>query len=201
MKLTRKNNPYRVSCVLVGLIVFVSLACFAQTAQAVDIHLNTIRYQTITGWEATIAAMVRDYYAADPYMSQVLNLAVNDLGVTRVRLSVHSGFENPVNHQTDYLNGVISEGTFIQNYAYNIVNDNSDPNALNLAGFQFAILDWQIDHIVRPMRQLTIARGEKFYINVNYVDFGTSSFEHFNNPQEYAEFMLAVFTHMQTKYG
>src|SRR5262249_24588964 len=50
-------------------------------------------------------------------------------------------------------------------------------------------------------KQRIEARGEKLYININYVDFGPSDFKHKNHPEEYAEFMLALFQHMRDKYG
>jgi hypothetical protein len=55
--------------------------------------------------------------------------------------------------------------------------------------------------IVNPMRQRLSARGEKLYINLNYVDFEPSAFEHSSNPAEYAEFIVTVFQHLQSKFG
>jgi len=51
------------------------------------------------------------------------------------------------------------------------------------------------------MRQRLEARGETLWVNVNYVDFGASAFEHNSNPNEYAEFVLAAYQHIQSKYG
>ena len=45
------------------------------------------------------------------------------------------------------------------------------------------------------------ARGEKLYFMLAYLDHGPSTWEHAGAPQEYAEFLLAVFQHMQSKYG
>ena len=36
---------------------------------------------------------------------------------------------------------------------------------------------------------------------MTYVDFGSSSFEHKTTPDEYAEFVLATYQHLQSKYG
>src|SRR5262249_33694783 len=58
-----------------------------------------------------------------------------------------------------------------------------------------------IDTVVLPLKQRLEARGEKLYINLNYVDFGPSAFKHKNYPEEYAEFMLALFLHLRDKYG
>jgi G8 domain len=144
-----------------------------------------IKYQTITGWEGAVTASIQDLEPlTDAQLASLLNLAVNDLGITRARLVLRSGVENP--------NG---------NTAYEIVNDNSDPNVINPNGFKFTALDYQIDRFIMPLRQRTHARGESFYVNLTYVDFGDSAFEHYSNPQEYAEFMVATFQHMRDKYG
>src|SRR5581483_7676498 len=72
---------------------------------------------------------------------------------------------------------------------------------INLNGLHFSELDSEMENIVLPMRQRLQARGEKLLINVNYVDFGASSFEHKDHPDEYAEFVLATNQHLQSKYG
>jgi len=84
---------------------------------------------------------------------------------------------------------------------YTTINDNSDPFTLNASGFKWTILDWQMDNVVTKMRQKVLARGEPFYLMLEYTDWGVSTFEHWQNPEEYGEFMLAVFQHLQTKYG
>src|SRR5439155_3228996 len=43
--------------------------------------------------------------------------------------------------------------------------------------------------------------GEKLFLNVTYVDFGSSTFEHKDHPKEYAEFCFAAYQHLQKKYG
>ena len=116
-------------------------------------------------------------------ISALLDLAITEMNVTRVRLSITSGVEGP--------NAV----------GYNIVNDNADPNVINLAGFNFSDIDRVIDRVVMPMRAKLQAAGKSLYVNLNYNDFGASAFEHYQNPQEYAEFMLATFQHMNSKYG
>ncbi|MCK4722773.1 MAG: hypothetical protein KAT75_05695, partial [Dehalococcoidia bacterium] len=42
---------------------------------------------------------------------------------------------------------------------------------------------------------------EKLFINLCYVDFGSSAFEHYNYPEEYAELAVATYLHLQSKYG
>ena len=69
------------------------------------------------------------------------------------------------------------------------------------SGFNFSQLDDEIEKVAIPLRQRIEANGEHLFINVNYVDFGSSSFEHKQNPEEYAEFVLATYQHLQSKYG
>ena len=167
-----------------------------------QINVNaTITYQTISGWEGAVLASVEDYQAlSDAQFAALFDVAVNELGLTRARLSVASGAENATDWEGQWLSGAISKAVFNQ-HRYEIQNDNGDPNSINTSRFHFALLDYQIDRLIRPLRQRVMARGESFYVALQYVDFGESSFEHYDNPQEYAEFMLAMFQHMRTKYG
>ena len=102
--------------------------------------------------------------------------------------------------QGQWLRGDISKQV-LNEHRYEIQNDNGDSNSISTSGFHFGLLDYQIDRMIRPLRDRVRARGERFYISLLYVDFGASSFEHYANPAEYAEFMLAVFQHMQSRYG
>ncbi|HYN06534.1 MAG TPA: hypothetical protein VES67_03995, partial [Vicinamibacterales bacterium] len=169
----------------VSLIMLTSNPYDAPASQGPTIAVNSSqRFQTMHGWEAALLASTSDWTGlTDAQIGAGLDLAINDLGISRVRLAIRSGTEG-------------SGGT-----SYNIVNDNSDPNVINQAGFNFGVLDTMISRVVVPARQRSQARGESLYVNLNYVDFGTSTFEHYANPQEYAEFMLATFQHIQGKYG
>jgi hypothetical protein len=146
----------------------------------------SVKYQTISGWEGAVIGSAQDYQAlSDTQLRALLDIAVNDIGISRVRLPIRSGAENPGGSGS----------------SYDIVNDNADPNVINPAGFQWTSIDYLIDRVIVPLRQRSQARGESLYVNLNYVDFGASAFEHYANPAEYAEFMLATFQHMQSKYG
>jgi hypothetical protein len=145
---------------------------------------SSVGFQTISGWEGASLASIQDYQGfTDAQLDGLFDLVVNDVGVTRARLSVQSGFEGPGS-------------------GFDPVNDNADPNVLNMAGFNFTRLDYQIDRLITRLRSRVLARGLQPYVGLQYVDHqANTSFEHWRNPQEYAEFMLAVFTHMQQKYG
>ena len=158
------------------------------------------RYQTMTGWEATAEAAQFYSPAWNNYKNPLLDQAVNDLGLNRVRLEIKSGIENPTDYFAQWRAGQITEAQYNAK-RYEIINDNADPNNANPSGFKWSSLDGTIDNVVVPMRQRLAARGEQLWVNVNYVDFGSSSFEHKNSPTEYAEFVLATYQHIQSTYG
>jgi hypothetical protein len=159
-----------------------------------------IKYQTMVGWEAVAEAGQFYSPAWNNYKNALLDTAVNDLGINRLRVEIKSGVENPVDYFAQWRVGQITESQYNAR-RYEIINDNSDPNVINPNGFKWTSLDSTIDEVVLPMRQRLQARGETLWINVNYVDFGSSAFEHKNTPAEYAEFVLATYQHLQSRYG
>ncbi|CAN5121694.1 hypothetical protein BH09PAT2_BH09PAT2_11210 [soil metagenome] len=182
----------------------------AQNAPTIVVDPNS-RFQTITGWEGTDQSGQAecsfnptthryDAQIFNKYKDTLYTKAVNDLGLTRVRLEARSSIENPTDYWQQFLDGTITEDQ-TKTYRYQIINDDNDPNHINPAGFNFTFIDLSTDSVILPMRQKLQARGEKLYINLTYVDFGSSSFEHTSNPAEYGEYMLAIFQHMQSKYG
>ncbi len=162
--------------------------------------IPSIRYQTMQGWEAT--AQAGELYSAawNNYKNQLFDLAISDLGLNRIRLEIMSGAENPIDYFTQWRNGQITE-TQYKAKQYEIIDDNADPNSINPNGFKWTQLDSGINSIVIPMRQRLQARGESLWVNLNYVDFGSSTFEHKTSPVEYAEFVLATYQHMQSTFG
>jgi len=154
--------------------------------QDATITLNpAVKYQVMQGWEGAVLASINDYTSlTDAQLNAALDLAVTDLGVSRARLAIRSG----------------TEGGGSASFAP--VNDNNDPNVLDLTKFDFTALDYEIDRFIVPLRQKLKARGEAFYTGLQYVDHQANTrFEHWRNPEEYGEFMLAVFTHIRDNYG
>ncbi|MCC6953948.1 MAG: hypothetical protein IT290_07510 [Deltaproteobacteria bacterium] len=180
---------------------------FASVASA-DITLNPgTTYQTFDGWEGT-GQMAQGSPRYSLFKDEITDRLVNELGITRVRLEVNPAIENTVDYQQQYLNGQITRQEWkCRNFS--TVNDNSDPNSLNPAGFIWRLLDEKIDSVIIPLRQRVAANGEAFWTNLTYVAFtdiwnncgGLGLTNAHTNPQEYAEFMLAIFQHMQSKYG
>ena len=157
-------------------------------------------FQTMRGWEAVGEAAQLFSPAWNNYKNPLLDQAVNDLGLNRVRLEIKSGIENPVDYFTQWQSGQINEDQYNAK-RYEIINDNSNSSIINPSGFQWSSLDSTINQLVLPLRQRLQARGETLWVNVCYVDFGSSSFEHKNNSAEYAEFVLATYQHMQSTFG
>ncbi|UCD50250.1 MAG: hypothetical protein JSW27_22315 [Phycisphaerales bacterium] len=163
----------------------------------------TVTYQTITGWEAT--AWVAE--AGDPalplYRDALYDALVNDIGINRVRLEVRSGVENENDNWTAYQNGIIEYQAW-RSRRYATINDNADPDTIDWSGFHFSEMDGAIEQVVNPLRALMEARGERLYININYVAFTgqiTDGAYLHDNPDEYAEFVLATYLHIRDKYG
>lgn len=164
---------------------------------------TTLHFQTMEGWE--VMGWVGQW--GSPWLQThfgefqpgLISGAAN-AGVTRARIEVYSGSENPVDHFQQFLDGVYDEDGFIA-VAYDIVNDNADASATDTSHFHFTQLDHDMDHMLVPLKNAVESQGRAFATNLCYVDFGTSAFEHWTDPNEYAEFLLATFQHLQRKYG
>lgn len=169
----------------------------------------TKRFQTINGWSVTTRAWEQDkvadkydpsYIAAAPEMVADL---VNEVGVNRIRVEIQSGAENPTDYWKQFTSGALSYTGLKAKY-YENINDNADPFVANAAGFKWSQLDEKMDALVMPLRAALAAKGEKLWINLNVVDFGTGdlgSLSLATQPEEYAELVVEAFKHLKTKYG
>jgi len=64
------------------------------------------------------------------------------------------------------------------------------------ADFDLAKVDRRVDKVALPIKKLLEARGRKLYLNFNVVGSGLQ-----NEPDKYAQNVLATFQHMKAKYG
>ena len=181
----------------------VQVTVVGQTTGNVIVVNPAVRYQTISGWEATGNAGAGS--PAFPLVRQQLfDMAVNDVGINRVRLQLRSGIENTQDYNALHDAGQIDDATW-RCVRYATVNDNSDPNSINPGGFHFSSLDFAVDNVILPLKQRLEARGEKLFINLNYVAFTDAICSghgyHHNSAAEYAEFILAASLHLRSKYG
>jgi len=202
---------------ILAIFALLLLAVLIKEGHCATISLDsTVTYQTITGWEATAWAgenidnpaptVMSIHPGFNNYIGPLLDMAVNDVGINRIRLEIRSGVENPQDHWMRYQTGQINynDGAGTDSWRqvrYTWINDNNDPNHINESGFQFSELDNKIDKVVTPLKQKVEANGEHLYINLNMVDFGKGNHGLSSNPEEYAEFALAAFQHIDSKYG
>ncbi len=201
-KLIRWQNLSFVAAVL-GLSVLAPQVGLFDLARAdpiqVDIDLNE-RFQTMNGWEVTMnLADNPDSPAWVDYHDQVLNRAINGIGINRLRLEIRSGAETRSDWNRKFISGEIGYEDW-KPHRYPVTNDNDDPELIDWSGFSFDELDWHVEENVLPMMAISEARGERLWINLCYVSFITGWNDH-HDAEEYAEFVLATYLHLNEHYG
>lgn len=166
--------------------------------------------QVLAGWEVTPRFWEFDKannrYDASWLTSRdaIVQKLVDEAGITRVRVELRSGVENPVDYWTQFVNGQLSY-TAGRDHYYEKINDNSNPAVANAAGFQWSSFDYYIENFVLPMRSRMAARNETLSVNLCFVDFnwtalkGTLSFS--GAADEYAELITLAAMRMRDKYG
>jgi len=163
--------------------------------------IGSQQFQTMTGWEALaeIGHVECDPAAYQSYKNGLLDRAANELGINRIRIGLRNGFENPTDYFVPFQAGQLTFNQWKVHW-FQVVNDNNDPLVMNPAGFNWGYLDYTMDELVVPLRQRLAARGENLWLNLSYTGANSGQL-HRNNPQEYAEFVLAAFQHLQQRYG
>lgn len=185
-----------------------ALAC-SQPQASLAIDMNE-RHQTMDGWEVTARAWEfdKDNDRFDgswlAQRDELAALLVEEAGIDRLRLEIKSGIENPVDYWALFRAGRIGYEEYKKHF-YEKINDNADPNSLDPARVQFSDLDWRIENIVLPAKKRLEARGRRLKLNLAYGDFkwtaSKGSLSHANNPEEYAELVVATFARLKAKYG
>jgi hypothetical protein len=160
--------------------------------------------QTLSGWEVTARFWefdkTNDRYDGTWLNSRdgIVQKLIDDAGITRVRLELRSGVENPVDYWSQFVTGQIS-------YYYEKINDNTNPAIANAGGFQWSSFDYYIENFLIPMRAELTARNRILYVNLCFVDFnstpfkGTLSFS--SSANEYAELITMAAMRLRDKYG
>lgn len=181
-----------------------ALALSAGTAGAGGVRVtfdSARRFQTFTAWEAAADLFWPKELA--PHRDEILDRLLDEIGITRLRVGIFAGTENTDRSFEAFRSGRIDSAEW-RGRRNVTVNDDDDPFHINPAGFDFANLDWRIDGTVLPLRERAAARGRKLEINLAYLAFTRQNkggtYVH-TDAEEYAEFMLAAFLHMQEKYG
>lgn len=190
----------RVASALAALAALTGLA--AVPAEPVAIVVDpAVRHQTFRGWETVVLSTVRDYYRTLPVMNEAFRKGASDLNLTRIKISLFPGMERAPGPGLDYIEGRLAERPFLDQYAYQAVNDNDDPKVANPDGFDLANLDWQMTNMVVPFVEQVKAAGGTPVIVVHYIDYGKVGFGHYDKPAEYAELLSVIFAHMQSRFG
>ncbi|MGQ0650072.1 MAG: hypothetical protein ACT4P7_21185 [Gemmatimonadaceae bacterium] len=177
----------------------------ASHATVIDVF-PAVEHQRIKGWEGSgqFGEIDCEPEAFRRYHREIVDRVVNELGITRLRLSARSGTETSVDFWPEYRSGQMSYGVWRRTWMV-ASNDNDDPFVANPAGFQWGYFDRVMDTVFVPIRKALEARGESLYVNLNFVDFflgaGSKAFPQMKHAEEYAELIRVVFDHMQQKYG
>lgn len=163
---------------------------------------TTQRFQTVGDWEVTSQA--GQSWAAYPRFRDSLMTLAADLGLSRLRLEVRSGAEHRSRDYWAENRARRLTGNAFRCARYETENDNADPRLLDTAGFHFTELDESVERLALPLKRAVEARGGRLAISVNYVAFITQCpagwrYEH-TDPEEYAEFVLAVVQHLKRRW-
>lgn len=200
------NRTLYASAIALAAAIAVAAVSAPTTEVAATITIDpAMEFQTMRGWEATIDLPEDENRALLLKAREtILDKAVDEVGVNRVRLEVRSGAEGSIGAWTRYAAGEIGYKEW-RPLRYATTNDDDDPHHINWAGFDFSELDRMIEEQVEPMRRRLAARGEKLIVNLCYVAFtkqiGRGGAYIHNDPDEYAEFVLATYLHVKEKYG
>lgn len=144
--------------------------------------------QTIKAWSATAQAGQIECSQFESYRDALYQQVIDELGITRVRVELRSGSHNDVDSFQRLLDGEITFSQWLP----------TRYTAQSGAPYQWAELDHQMTTIVEPLRAL----DPLLAVTLTFVDFGPrSTFQHRNNPAEYAAFMMAAVQRLQTRYG
>jgi hypothetical protein len=189
------------ACLFLSVLYPLSFSFLSSAQGQATIQLDPSQtFQTMTGWNAVAQIGQDACKGVDLYQEEVIRRAVSELRITRLQLEIFSGMENPIDYFAQYLEGLITFQEY-RPHRYEMINDNADPVSLDPEGIHYSLLDHTIDQIILPYRNMLEANGEKLYLVLTYVDFEKGNPDHGQNPEEYAELILASFDHMQTKYG
>lgn len=190
--------------------LFASAPILKAKAAGDDIAVDlSERFQRLEGWEATIRAweINKRENRYDPSfiesIDEVLGDLVEEAGVNRLRLEIRSGNESRADIWTPFQSGEFTHDEFEAQFYAN-ENDNKDPFVADPSGFQWTDLDFRVENVVLPMRDLLAARGEKLFVNVCFVDFAKGNLGGLDlalKPEEYAELVAEAFKHLKSKYG
>jgi hypothetical protein len=137
-----------------------------------------------------------------PLYADLLNDYLADLNIGRCNMSIYWHSEHTTDWYDQFVTGAISESAYNAS-ANDIVQDNADPNVRNDAGYIWSGLDaWIATHVV-PRRERMARAGIhlKFCFSAHSGATAGSGYYFFDDPAEWAEWILAIYDHMQSTFG
>ncbi|MGD9496987.1 MAG: hypothetical protein AB7Y46_11870 [Armatimonadota bacterium] len=169
---------------LLAAVYVLSLACISCEAQDALVTVDTsVRHQTILGWGKTTP------WAPAPDLAReiVIDRAVNDLGITRLR------YEPPAGNRPGAR-------------CWEWLNDNDDPREINWDALDVEALDQRARNWIVPFKDAIEARGDPFsiYVSPSFFDGGSSGSVppwYLRDPEEYAEFAASVLLRLRDTWG
>jgi hypothetical protein len=162
------------------------------------------RFQTVTGWE--VSSEIVDSPSQvnwRGYRDAVIARAVDEIGIDRLRLEIRSGAESRLRAWSRFASGEIDYAAW-RPIRYVVEQDNDDPRVIDPAGFDWSELDFTVAEVAVPLRERLARRGERLFVNLCYVAFTDQIVEggySHDDPEEYAELILAAFLHMKERWG
>jgi len=177
------NRPgMRAAPLLLLFLLVAGLFPFRAGGEQVDVDTSS-RYQTILGWGATAPGI----YAHPLLRDQVVEVAVNLLGLTRLRLEAPSGNRSNLRR-------------------WEWLNDDGDPFHFNWPAFETKGLDERVEFWVLPFKRAVEGRGEPFsiYVSPSFFDHGSSGEVPswlLHSPGEYAEYAASILVHLKRRFG
>jgi PKD repeat protein len=186
INLKRKTMKELTRRILIAAALFFISAASSHAAVSVAINTNT-QYQTIRSWGCTIPKGRWYLDAPDRLFQQLIDIGVNDMGVTCIR------FEPP-------------SGGYAGDRSWEWDNDDTDPLHINWAALNTASLDAMATKWVVPVKQAVEARGDSFYMQISqsfYQDAETGSAPAWllRSPGEYAEYAASILLRLRDEHG
>lgn len=181
-----RNETALLKCSVLASVCYAVAGCLGPLAYpAVTVTLDpSVDYQTVSGWGASSYSPP---WTTSELREEVIREAVNDLGLTRLRLEGTSG-----NRSNDR--------------RWEWPNDNADPEDIDWSAFNTAGFDERTAETVTPFKDQVEANGELFncYVSPSFFDGGSSGEVPpwlLHNPGEYAEFAEAFLLRLRDVHG
>lgn len=169
----------------ISLIIFICFCIwffFSNKAEVAVMIDTTSQYQTILGWGADADWDRGDdipRHVSRKLKDQILNDAVNDLGLTQMR----------------FLAGFYS-------HLWEPVNDDGDPDHINWSAFGTSWYDAKAADFWLPLKNLIEANGDSLGFNLS-LDFGARHGLYpwiIDDPDEYAEHVISMLLYLKNTY-